>query len=49
MPKSAVPASSTLSGVSSARSRSFWSRSSTSRLRRRAYCGTITYLLMSRA
>ena len=47
MPTSAVPASSTLSGDSSARARSFSSRSSTSRFRARAYCGTMTYLLMS--
>ena len=49
MPKSAAPASSTLSGVCSARSRSRCRRSSTARFRCRAYCGTITYLAMSRA
>jgi len=48
MPKSDVPASSTLSGLCSARRRSFSRRSSTSRFRSRANCGTITYLLMSR-
>ena len=49
MPKSDEPASSTLSGLSSARRRSFSRRSSTSRFRCRAYCGTMTYLLMSLA
>ncbi len=49
MPKSDEPASSTLSGLSSARRRSFSRRSRTRRFRCRAYCGTMTYLLMSLA
>ena len=48
MPKSAVPASSTLRGDSSALPRRRARRSSTRRFRRRAYCGTMTYLSMSR-